>query len=200
VAPARLPSGLVALTDRELMAEATAGHVDAFDELYERYRDRAFRVARSVCHDNGQAEDAVQEAFLTIWRSCANYRSERGTVAAWLLTVVRYRAIDLMRRSRGSAAQPSDAADRVRDPGADDVGQRILEGEQHDDFQALLSLLPDVQHEVITLAFYGELSHAEIADRLKLPPGTVKGRMRLGMDKLRVSLTTVDPKPNTVPR
>lgn len=174
------------------MAEAAAGQVDAFDELYERYRHRAFRVARSVCHDREQAEDAVQEAFLTIWRSSANYSSERGTVAAWLLTVVRHRAIDLVRRSRTADAECSETVGPVHHPDADDVDRQILQGEQHDHLQALLSLLPDAQTEVITLAFYGELSHTEIADRLKLPPGTVKGRMRLGMNKLRVSLPTID--------
>ena len=190
--PARLLPGLGAVDDRELIAEAAAGNVEAFDELYERYRLRAFRVARSVCRDNGQAEDVVQEAFLRIWRSSANYNSERGTVAAWLLTVVRHRAIDLTRRSRGTAAHGSDVIQPVDSPDADDVDQQLLQGEQHDHLQALLRLLPDAQNEVITLAFYGELSHTEIADRLKLPPGTVKGRMRLGMDKLRLNLRATE--------
>jgi RNA polymerase sigma-70 factor (ECF subfamily) len=82
------------------------------------------------------------------------------------------------------------ARPKTRRRNADDAGQGILRREQRDHLQVLLSRLPDAQHEVIHLAFYGELSHAEIADRLRLPAGTVKARLRLGMDKLRASLTT----------
>jgi RNA polymerase sigma-70 factor, ECF subfamily len=187
-----VPLSSASMADRELMAEAGAGHIDAFDELYWRYRRRAFQTASSVCHDEGEAEDAVQEAFLAVWKSTASYDSHRGSVAAWLLTVVRYRAIDVARRNRATTVAP----DREIDPGwrrnADDAGHGILRREQREDLQVLLSRLPDARHEVIDLAFYGELSHAEIADRLQLPAGTVKGRMRLGMAKLRASLTTAD--------
>jgi DNA-directed RNA polymerase specialized sigma24 family protein len=88
-----------AFTDVHLMTQVSAASVDAFAELYDRYCDRAYRLAFSVCRDDGRAQDAVQDAFLSVWRSRSSYRPDQGTVAAWLLTIVRHRAIDLTRRN-----------------------------------------------------------------------------------------------------
>src|ERR1700761_6189338 len=85
------------LSDRELMSRVSSGSVDSFVGLYDRFRDRAYRTARSVCHDDGCAQEAVQEGFLSVWNSRASYHPERGSVAAWVLTVIRYRAIDVAR-------------------------------------------------------------------------------------------------------
>ena len=177
------------LSDEELLRRASAGDLSAFDQLYDRYQDRAFRLALSICPDRGRAEDAIQEAFLAIWRSAASYRAQRGTVAAWLLTVVRHRAIDVVRRDQMLATGSSVGPDAPDPSGESNPARDALRNEQHRHFQALLGKLPDAQNEVITLAFYGQLSHREIAEQLGLPNGTVKGRMRLGMDKLRLSLT-----------
>ena len=147
--------------DEQLMTRLQAGDVDALGALYDRYGDRAYRVARSECRDDAGAEEAVQDAFASIWRSQATYRPQQGTAAAWLLTVVRHRAIALARRDEAGA------------PG----------GEGH--LQDLLARLPDAQREAITLAYHGRLTHTEIAQQLRLPPGTVKGRIRLGLHKLR---------------
>lgn len=173
-------------SDAQLMTEVSAGSVDAFGTLYDRYCDRAYRVAFAVCRDDGCAQDAVQEAFVSIWRTSSGYHSERGSVAAWVLTVVRHRAIDLARRT-GTARlhQPSDA-DLDDRASPDDTFEQVAASERTDVLLRLLGQLPDPQREVITLAYYGQLSHTEIAARLGLPPGTVKGRMRLGMHKLRV--------------
>ena len=151
--------------DRQLMGEVSAGSVAALGQLYDRFSSRAYRVAYSVCRDEGRAHDAVRDAFLHLWRTRTTSRRERGTVAAWLLTVVRDRAIDLARRDRDHATQR-------------DTTDRLL----------ALAALPDEQQEVIALAYYGQLSHTEIATQLRLPPGTVKDRMRLGLQKLRSSL------------
>jgi RNA polymerase sigma factor (sigma-70 family) len=91
--------------DDLLMSQVKGGSVDAFVELYDRYSARAYRVARSICHDQGHAEDAIQEAFLSIWKSRTAYQPQRGTVAAWLLTTVRYRAIDITRRDHKHASR-----------------------------------------------------------------------------------------------
>ena len=113
----------VAIHDDDLlMSQVKGGSVEAFEELYERYSVRAYRVARSICHDQGHAEDAIQEAFLSIWNSCTAYQAQRGTVAAWLLTTVRYRAIDVARRDRkhagrragGHASRPLGSGDACR--------------------------------------------------------------------------------------
>jgi len=178
----------VALSDSEVMEEIIAGSVEAFGELYDRYSARAFRVARSVCRDHGAAEDAVQEAFVTIFKSRSSYRSQRGTVAAWVMMVVLSRAIDVSRvQSRHATRRASDAALAVlhaRGDVIDQAGGRIDARR----VRVALAALPDAQREAIALAYYGELTHAEIAERLGVPFGTVKGRIRLGLSKLRLDL------------
>jgi RNA polymerase sigma-70 factor, ECF subfamily len=176
--------------DRELMSEVSAGSVEAFAQLYDRFCNRAYGVAYSVCRDEGRAQDAVQEAFLSLWTSRTGYRPQRGTVAGWLLTVVRYRAIDLTRRNASHAAHWA-SQDRLEEhPAPEDVSATIIQRDTADRLRASLARLPDTQQEVITLAYYGQLSHTEIATQLRLPPGTVKGRMRLGLQKLRTNKQT----------
>lgn len=174
-----------AAADRDLMSEVIAGSVEAFGEIYDRYCARAYGVARAVGLDHGRAQDAVQEGFLSVWKSRATYRTDQGTVAAWVLTVVRYRAIDIARRhSKHASERPRDDQPDLRSSAHDPVEIAI----RRDDAQRLqesLAMLPETQAEVITLAYYGQLSHIEIAAQLGLPPGTVKGRMRLGLQKLR---------------
>jgi RNA polymerase sigma-70 factor, ECF subfamily len=174
--------------DERMMSRVKSGDVDAFAELYDRYCDRAYRVAQSVCRDHSRAEEAVQEAFLSIWKARAAYHPQRGTVAAWLLTTVRYRAIDVARNddkhARRRAEEASDA-----DAATADFVPEIVSREDASRLRELLAGLPDAQREVITLAFYGELTHTEIATALQLPAGTVKGRMRLGLQKLRTCIS-----------
>jgi RNA polymerase sigma-70 factor (ECF subfamily) len=153
-----------ASTDDELMARIQAGSHDAFAELYDRYCDRAYRVARSLSPDDAAAEEAVEEAFAVIWKSRQTYRPVRPTAAAWLLTVVGQRATDAGRRN----ADVERRAD----------GNRL---------RGLLTRLPDAEREVVALAFYGELTHTAIAEQLDLPVGTVKDRMRLGLHELLAS-------------
>lgn len=174
--------------DRQLMAQVSAGSVEAFAALYDRFANRAYGLAYSVCRDEGRAQDAVQEAFLSLWTSRARYRPQQGTVAAWLLTGVRYRAIDLARRNGTHAAHWA-SEDRLNHRTApDDLTATIIERDTAGRLRASLAVLPDEQREVITLAYYGQLSHTEIATQLHLPCGTVKGRMSLGLQKLRASM------------
>ena len=167
---------------------------DAFACLYDRYSRQAFLVARSVCVSSARAEEAVQEGFLSIWKGRAKFDSgpPRGSFGAWAMTIVRCAAVDSLRydsadkrpKLSGEQVQPVDP----RTPSPED--QAIV---RHDSnaLRATLAELPDAQAEVIELAFFGELSHAEIAQQLGLPPGTVKGRMRLGLEKLRTSVDRV---------
>ena len=171
--------------DVHLMARVADGESWALAALYDRYVGRAHRVARAVCRDDGRADEAVQEAFISVWRSPASFRPDRGTVAAWLLAVVCHRAIDVARSHGNHVTHHAAEADLDARPAADDVASDAI---AHADARGLLDLLaelPDAQREVITLGFYGELSHREIAEHLSLPAGTVKGRMRLGLEKLR---------------
>jgi RNA polymerase sigma-70 factor, ECF subfamily len=174
--------------DRELMEQVQSGSTDAFEQLYDRYCRRAYRVARSVCGDEGRTEDAVQEAFISIWRNRSSYEPRRGTVASWLLCVVHHRAIDV---ARGDAKHASRRAGEnviylLRAPG--DLADRVIARDSAAALQSHLRQLPEAQREVIALAYYGELTHAEIASQLALPSGTVKGRMRLGLQKLRAEM------------
>ena len=167
------------------MSEVSAGNIEAFGELFDRFSSRAYGVAYSVCRDDGRAQDATQEAFLSIWKGRMNYRPERGTVAAWLLTVVRYRAVDLARRNGRHAVHWASDTYLEQSPAPDDVSAEVLAQDTADRLRESLALLPEKQQEVIALAYYGQLSHTEIARQLHLAPGTVKGRMRLGLHKLR---------------
>lgn len=174
--------------DRELMGQVRGGSLEAFAEFYDRFCDRAYRVAFSVCRDEGPAEDAVQEAFLSIWRSRASHRPHQGTIAAWVLTVVRHCAIDLVRRDGPRAAQSGSDDRREGRTAPDEVGEEILQRDDANRLRASLARLPEAQQEAILLAYFGQLSHTEIATQLGLPAGTVKGRMRLGLRKLRADL------------
>ena len=179
-----------ALDDEQVMAAVKAGSVAAFNVLYDRYCDRVYRVARSVCRDDGRAHDVVQDAFISIWRTRANY-DDRRTVAAWVLTVARTRAIDAARRDEPHAV-PHGGDDRLeagRAAGA--IAEQVVADDQACDLLIALAKLPDAQREVITLAAYGQLTHTEIAAHLNLPLGIVEARMRLALDRLRRDIAQV---------
>jgi RNA polymerase sigma-70 factor (ECF subfamily) len=167
------------------MRRMQAGSLDALGVIYDRYRERAFLVARAVSVDAIRAEEAVQEGFVSIWNSRASYRPQAATAAPWLLTVVRHRAIDITRRdATDEARRVGEALLRGRRSGDDVAGEAVARAEALD-LRRQLAGLPEAQRQVVFLAFYGELTHVEIAERLALPVGTVKGRIRLGLHKLR---------------
>lgn len=188
----RTVAASAALDDEWLLGEVASGSPEAFERLYHRFHAEARRVALSVCRDSGRAEDAVQEAFVAIWRTAGTYRSERGTVAAWLLSLVRYRAIDIARANGKHAGKRADEEETARHPLPGVLADQVVDRDSAAELKRRLQLLPDAQREVVTLAFYDQLSHAEIAAKLQLPSGTVKGRMRLGLQRLRVSINGAD--------
>jgi RNA polymerase sigma-70 factor (ECF subfamily) len=167
--------------------------------LYDRYHERAFRIA-AVCRDYGRAEEAVQETFTSIWKTRASYHSQVGTVAPWLLTVARYRAIDIARRNGRDAAHQTTDEPLQTVSAPSDVPQQAAAHAQTRRVLSLLAQLPDTQREVITLAFYGELSHTEIAEHLDLPPGTIKGACASGYnDSAPTSNDEPSPPPSSRP-
>lgn len=171
-------------TDEQLFVAMQAGDTSAFGHLYDRYNGRALRVARAVAHNVHDAEDAVQEAFISVWASRHSYRAQYETAAPWVLTIVRHRTIDLVqRRSRDHAHTDFGEAARA-EPACVGFETEVEDRDQARAMHVLLQSLPDKQREVVVLAFFGELTHAEIAERLSLPLGTVKGRMRLGLTRL----------------
>lgn len=177
------------MTESQLMAAVANGDAAAFEALWDLYSARALRVAGAVCREPTLAEDAVQDAFLCCWESAGGYRAERGTVVAWLMTLVRHRAIDLLRRSQKHTRRqaPGDSGDERGAP-ITALADLVVSRSEAARLHAALGTLPEAQHEVIVLAFFGDLTHKEIASQLNLPAGTVKGRMRLGLHKLRDQL------------
>lgn len=171
-------------TDEVLMTRAQADDTNAFAALYDRHSERAFRIARAICRDSGRAEDVVQEGFLAIWRRRADYRAGVGSFQAWSMQIIKNRAIDSFRNAATRPpVQSGDPQHADADPATPQ--EEAIAHSERDELLASLHRLPEAQVEVIVLAFYGELSHAEIAAQLDLPAGTVKGRMRLGLEKLR---------------
>jgi len=176
------------LTDEELLGRMTAGSMVAFAELYRRYAPHALIVARSVCRDANGADEAVQDGFESIWKSRATYREDRGTVAIWAMSVVRYRAMAIAaRRGQRISRETGTESPELSSP-AEAVADEAVAADEATQLHAFLAQIPAAQREVITLAFFGQMSHAEIAVHLNLPAGTVKGRMRLGLGKLRTQL------------
>ncbi len=180
---------LRALADEDLMELVRDGETRAFEVIFDRHGGAAFSLAYRMCGRRAMAEDVVQEAFLSLWRSGARYDRSRGSVRSWVLGVVHNRAIDAFRRehSRDSRdLRESELAERL--PAPQLVEQ---EAERRDDARLVrgaLGELPADQRRVIELAYFGGFSHREIAEMLELPAGTVKGRMRLGLAKLRLTL------------
>ncbi len=175
-------------TDAVLMLEVQAGERLALGELYDRFAARAFRTALAVCHDRDCAQDAVQDAFVSMWSSRATYQPARGSVAGWAMSIVRHRAIYLS-RLRSLAAGREQGPGRLDDQHApDDVPSDFAARAETEQMTGLLARLPPAQRQVIQLGFFDGLTHEQIACRLALPPGTVKGRMRLGLTKLRSGL------------
>ncbi len=176
------------LTDAVLMREVQAGERGALGELYGRLASRALRTALSVCHDHDCAEEAVQDAFVSMWSSRATYQPARGSVAGWAMTIVRHRAMYLARRRAVLAGREEGPGRLENQPGAEDVERDFAARAETQRLAELLARLPAAQRQVIQLGFFDGLTHGQIARRLELPPGTVKGRMRLGLTKLRCEL------------
>jgi RNA polymerase sigma-70 factor, ECF subfamily len=180
---------LTSLADEDLMQLVRDGEVRAFDVIFDRHGGAAFSLAYRMCGRQAMAEDVVQEAFLSLWRSGARYDRARGSVRSWVLGAVHNRAIDVFRR---------EAVRTSRNVGDEGLAERVeatertdREVERRDDARLVrgaLDELPADQRQVIELAYFGGFTHSQIAEMLELPAGTVKGRMRLGLAKMRMSL------------
>ena len=181
------------LADEDLMDRVRDGDARAFEVIFDRHADVAFSLAYRMCGRRGMAEDVVQESFLSLWRSGARYDRTRGSVRSWVLGVVHNRAIDLFRRdSIRTAKDVSDDQAVERLPAAESTEYEALRRDDATQVRTALGGLPEDQRQVIELAYFGGFSHSQIAHMLQLPAGTVKGRMRLGLTKLRVSLGEPD--------
>lgn len=162
---------------------------DAFEVIYDRHADAAFSLAYRICSQRALAEDVVQEAFLSLWRSRTRYDRNRGSVRTWLLGIVHNRSIDALRRravrDRGLVREEG-IEERVAAPDRTDVD--VARREEAREVREALDELPKEQSRVIELAYFGGMTHVQIASMLDTPVGTVKGRMRLGLSKMRMAL------------
>jgi len=171
------------------MALVRRGEPAAFEVIYDRHCNVAFSLAYRICGTRSAAEDVVQESFLSLWRSGARYDRTRGSVRTWVLGIVHNRAIDSLRRSvHRERLQTADDGIEERFEAAELTEVEAARRDEARGIRAALDELPDEQSRVIELAFYGGYTHSEIAELLDAPIGTIKGRMRLGMEKMRRSL------------
>ena len=177
------------LADEEVMQLVQNADPRAFELLYDRHGGAAFSLAYRMVGNRVTAEDVTQDAFLSIWRSRLRYEPARGSVRTWVLGIVHHRGVDGLRRH---------AVHDRRRAGMEGVEERFeaperteVEAARRQEARSVrdaLQALPDEQAKVIELAYFGGFSHSQIADMLGMPLGTVKGRMRLGLEKLRQSL------------
>jgi RNA polymerase sigma-70 factor (ECF subfamily) len=178
------------LADEELMPLIGEKDPDAFEVFYDRHGGVAFSLAYRIVGERGTAEDVVQEAFISIWRSGARYDKARGSVRSWMLGIVRNRGIDFLRSKAGRAPKLDFDDDAVLEhrPSDELTDAEALRRETTREMRGALGELPGDQSKVIELAYFGGFSHSEIATMLGVPLGTVKGRMRLGLEKIRGQL------------
>jgi RNA polymerase sigma-70 factor (ECF subfamily) len=178
------------LADEELMPLVGRKDPEAFEVLYDRHGGAAYSLAYRIVGDRAAAEEVTQEAFISVWRSGARFDATRGSVRSWLLSVVRNRAIDFLRSKAGKAPKLDfdDESALEQRPAAERTEEEALRRETATEVRGAIGNLPGEQAKVIELAYFGGFSHSEIARILSLPMGTVKGRMRLGLEKIRGEL------------
>jgi len=178
------------LADEELMIFVQEGNSGALEVLYDRHGGPAYSLAHRIVGDAQAAEDVTQEAFLSVWRTSAGYDAARGSVRSWLLQIVRNRAIDSLRRSasRGGRLDLDDEGLVEAQEAPEQTDAEASRRERARQVRGALRDLPRDQVQVIGLAYFGGFTHSEIAELLGMPLGTVKGRMRLGLQKVRANL------------
>lgn len=170
--------------DLDLIRRVLRREESALGELYDRYGNAVYSLALRVLRDAQRAEEITQDVFLRVWNQPEKWDSSKGKLVSWLLTVTRYAAID---RLRAEQRQPAVIDSPLEDdsPIADPEGWNPAEWQDGQELRKILAQLPAEQQQVIQLAFYGGLSHREMADKLGIPFGTVKTRLRLGLQKMR---------------
>lgn len=183
---------LSTLEDRDLVVRVADGDVRAFEAIYDRHSAQVFGLAMRVTSRHRAAEEATQDAFLNLWRTADRYDPSRGTLMAWLLAVVRNRSIDWLRReARHALDLENDDALLGRLEAPDRTDDQAVTRERARHARQLLVSIPPEQRQVIELAYFKGLTQTEIAVKIGIPLGTVKGRKRLGLTKMYQQLTTL---------
>jgi RNA polymerase sigma-70 factor (ECF subfamily) len=181
---------LAHLSDEAVLALVARSEEPALAEVYDRFGSVAYGLALRVLRDEGLAQDAVQDAFLTIWRTASSFAADRGAARTWVLTLVHRRAVDLVRREQRRRSDPLESApEPVSGELTDQLAWLRFERER---VQSALRKLPDQQREALELAYYGGFSQSQLAERLGEPLGTIKSRMHTGLARLRELLEAED--------
>jgi RNA polymerase sigma-70 factor (ECF subfamily) len=186
------------ISDEALLLEISYGREWAMEVLYDRYVRYAYALAYRIVRDYSTAEDIVQDVFLSIWRKAASYQEQHGCVRSWLQAIVHHRAIDCVRASAhrdhhsledaSETGYSNEAHLRLKEE-KPEIWEEVWNEERRVLLQNTLAQLPEEQRQVIVLGYFGGYTHAEIAQRWHLPLGTVKGRMRLGLQKMKYLLS-----------
>lgn len=178
------------ISDETLLLEISYGREWAMEVLYERYVRYAYALAYRIVRDYPTAEDIVQDVFLSIWKKATSYQEQHGCVRSWLQAIVHHRAIDCV---RASAHRDHHPLEEINEAGygeeKPEIWEEVWNEERRALLQSILAQLPEEQRLVIELGYFGGYTHAEIARRWRLPLGTVKGRMRLGLQKMKYLLS-----------
>jgi RNA polymerase sigma-70 factor (ECF subfamily) len=173
------------LADEDLISLVETDDAEAFATLYDRHSRVAFSLAYRMMNGRQAAEDLVQDAFLKLWRATTSYRADRGSVRTWILSIVHNRGIDQIRSqaSRRRTQDKVEASAPKSEPS--EAFSETWRNSQREQVREALNTLPQEQLKILELAYFSGYTHVEIAERLDLPLGTVKGRMHLGLKKLR---------------
>lgn len=173
-------------TDDQLIQSLAERDLGALAGLYDRYGRLAYSLAYRILGETEAAEDVVQDAFLSAWRGAASYRRDRGNPRAWLLSIVHHRAVDVLRRKTTFRPAPLEIAEAQ--PGEEDTALEAEKNVEHRSVREALEALPQAQRKTIELAYFGGYTHVELSELMGVPLGTVKGRMRIGLQKMRRAL------------
>ncbi len=187
--PERVEQAPASLED--LLTAVASGDRAAFAELYDRTAPRVLGLIKRLLIDHSQSEEVAQEVFLEIWQTATRYQPTKGAAVTWMLTMAHRRAVDRVRASQSSRDRDVRIGIRDYEPGFDQVSEAVEVSVEHQRVAKALARLTELQRQAVQLAYYGGLSHSEIAARLSIPIGTVKTRLRDGMIRLRDELGVV---------
>ncbi len=175
--------------DEQILAALAQRDLSALEELYDRYSRVAYSLAYRIVGDRGTAEDVVQDAFLSVWRQAASFKRERGSARTWLMSIVHHRSIDRLRSGAAAANTiPFDELPETAENEKPSIWQQAWNNVRSDVVRKALERLPAEQRKSIELAYFSGYTQSEIAALMGVPLGTVKGRMRIGLQKLRALL------------
>ena len=173
------------LADEDLISLVDDGDAEAFALLYDRHSRAAYSLAYRLMNGRQAAEDLLQDSFIKVWRSAGGYRVGRGSVRTWILSIVRNRAIDQFRSDASRRRTRDEVETSTPTSYPSEAFAETWRNTQQEQMREVLKMLPQEQLRILELAYFSGYTHVEIAERLSLPLGTVKGRMRLGLEKLR---------------